>query len=116
MVEVRLLLVIAHGINYGGWARGDGVSIAWETTAIGIFTGWAVQQVGSHCAALDASQQDPRYVDLNDRTEPRIFASIDCTSNPGRKSVTVLSAAAIAAPAIKARDLKCIVRYEGSEY
>lgn len=116
MARVRLLVLIAHGIENGGTAGGDPVSNVWETAVIGICAGRAVQQVGSHGAALDASQLYTRHADPDDHTEPRIFASMDCASNPGRKSVTVLSAAAIAAPATKAKELKCIVRKDESEY
>jgi hypothetical protein len=115
-VRVHVLLLIAHGIDNAGTAGSDPVSKVWETTVIGVFAGRAVQQVGSHCAALDVGQQYPRYVDHNDRTEPRIFASMDCASNPGRKRVTVLSATAIVAQATNARDLKCIVKDEQWTY
>lgn len=77
MARVRLLVVIAHGIEYGGTAGGDPVSNVWETAVVRICAGRAVQQVGSHCAALDASQSYPRHADLNSHTEPRIFASMD---------------------------------------
>jgi hypothetical protein len=47
MIEGRLLRVVGHVIDYGGSARGDGKSIIWETTAVRILIGRAVEQVGS---------------------------------------------------------------------
>lgn len=47
MVEEGLLRVVGHVIDYGGRARGDCVSIIWETTAIRVLVGRAVEQVGS---------------------------------------------------------------------
>lgn len=109
-MEARLLGIIGHAVDDAGTPRGDSVSTVGEATAIGVFLRRAVQQVGSHCTGLDGDQLHSGVVDINDHTEPRTLASIDCASNPGRKRVTVLSATAMVAPTTRARDLNSIVR------
>lgn len=110
MEEGHLLIIVGQAVDDAGTARGNGVSIVGEATAVGVFLGRAVQQVGSHWAGLDGDQLHSGVVDNNGHTEPRTLASIDCASNPGRKRVTVLSATAMVAPATTARDLNSILR------